>query len=211
MKVTKLGHCCLLIEENDTRILTDPGTYSAAQDGLEDIHVVLITHEHADHFHLDSLKRVLEKNPTARVITNKSVGRILEAEEIAYELLEGGQSAIVAGVLIEGFGEKHAPIYESVEPVDNTGYFIADCLFYPGDALTDPKKPIRMLALPMIGPWIKISEAIDYAKRLVPKACFPVHDGILKDPLLVHRLPSVVLPQSDIQFVSLLEGQSCEF
>ncbi|MBI2052837.1 MAG: MBL fold metallo-hydrolase, partial [Candidatus Ryanbacteria bacterium] len=28
MKITKFGHCCLLIKENGVRILTDPGTYS---------------------------------------------------------------------------------------------------------------------------------------------------------------------------------------
>lgn len=52
MKITKFGHCCLLIEENGVRILTDPGTYSTQQSEVKNIDFVLITHEHADHFQL---------------------------------------------------------------------------------------------------------------------------------------------------------------
>lgn len=74
MKITKFGHCCLLIEENGVRILTDPGTYSTQQSEVKNIDFVLITHEHSDHFHIDSLKALLKNNPQAKVITNKSVG-----------------------------------------------------------------------------------------------------------------------------------------
>jgi len=28
MKITKLGHCCLLIETKGKRVLTDPGSYT---------------------------------------------------------------------------------------------------------------------------------------------------------------------------------------
>ncbi len=71
MKITKFGHCCLLIEEKGVRILTDPGTYSTQQSEVKNIDFVLITHEHADHFHVDSLKALLKNNPQAKVIPNK--------------------------------------------------------------------------------------------------------------------------------------------
>jgi L-ascorbate metabolism protein UlaG (beta-lactamase superfamily) len=63
MKITKIGHCCLLIEEKGLRILTDPGAWSEAQNELKNIQLILITHEHQDHFYLDSLKQVLKKQP----------------------------------------------------------------------------------------------------------------------------------------------------
>ena len=106
MKVTKYGHCCLLIEKNDTRILTDPGSFTTEQNNVKNIDVVLITHEHQDHFHIGSLKNILKNNPHVKIITNKGVGKLLDKEDIKYELVEDGQHAKIKNVLIEGFGIK---------------------------------------------------------------------------------------------------------
>jgi len=209
MKITKFGHCCLLLEENGLRILTDPGTYSTSQDSVKDIDVVLITHEHQDHLHIDSLKKVLENNPQAKVITNQSVGSLLDKEKIKYELLEKG-NLTEKGVLIEAFGEKHAFMHPSIEPIQNVGYFVANKLFYPGDAFTNPNRPIDILALPVAGPWMKLSEAIDYAKELKPRVCFPVHEGILKSPGSTHRIPPAVLEPLGIKFIILEIDQLTE-
>lgn len=38
-------------------------------------------------------------------------------------------------------------MHKTLDPVQNTGYFINDKLFYPGDALTNPNKEIEILAL----------------------------------------------------------------
>lgn len=210
MKVTKFGHCCLLIEENGLRILTDPGSYSTAQNEVKDVDVVLITHEHADHLHVESLKTVLANNPNARIFTNHGVAKILETEGIAYELLEHGGSTTVGGVLIEGFGEHHALMHPDIPASGNTGYFVANRLFYPGDAFTDPGKAVAVLALPVAGPWCKLSESIDYARTVKPAKCFPVHDGGLKSPGVAHRLPGTLLPQSGIEFIVISDGGTVE-
>ena len=211
MKITKFGHCCLLIEENGLRILTDPGSYSTAQNDVKDIDVILITHEHADHIHIPSLKNCTNNNPNARIITNKGVAKLLDIEGIKYEIVENGQNITIEGVLIEGYGEKHADMYKTIIPVINTGYFIQNKLFYPGDAFTNPNKPVDVLALPVAGPWMKLSEAIDYALEINPKITFPVHEGILKQPGTTHRIPGDVLPKHGIRFVILEEGKEEEF
>lgn len=203
MKITKFGHCCLLIEENGLRILTDPGIYSTSQDNIKNVDIVFITHEHQDHFHIDSLKKVLANNPHVKIITNQSVGNLLNKDNINYQLLEHGQSASEKEVLIEAFGEKHAFMYPSIEPIQNVGYFVANRLFYPGDAFINPKRPVEILALPVAGPWTKLSEAIDYAKELKPKICFPVHEGILKSPGLTHLIPPIILDPLGIKFFIL--------
>jgi len=203
MKVTKFGHCCLLIEEQNLRILTDPGMYSTQQNDVKNIDVVLVTHEHQDHLHIDSLKIILKNNPLAKIITNKSVGVLLEKEGIVFTLIEDGQNFSEKEVLIEGFGKNHEVIHSSIPQTQNTGYFIANRLFYPGDAFTNPKKQIEVLALPVAGPWMKLSEAIDYAIKLQPKVYFPVHDGILKSFGSAHRIPSQVLEPKGIKFVVL--------
>ncbi len=212
MKITKLGHCCMIVEDSGLRVMTDPGAYSSLENEVKNIDVVLITHEHQDHFHLESLKKVLANNPEAKIFTNGAVGKLLDAEKITYEILEDGARKMIAGTAIEGFGKTHAPIYPSVTPVQNTGYFVADRFFYPGDAFYDPKKPVEILALPMAGPWLKISESIDYAKSLKPKVCFPVHDGMLNSHglALIDRLPAGLLKHFKVGFKTLKLGEAEE-
>ncbi len=211
MKITKLGHCCLLIEENNLKILTDPGSFTTAQNDLAGIDILLITHEHWDHLHVDSVKQIIKNNPQVKIFTNKGVGIILDEEKIPYELLEHGQATEYKGINLEGFGEKHAFIYSTVPEVVNTGYFIAGRFYYPGDALTDPGKEVEILALPVAGPWIKLSEAIDYARMINPKKAFPVHDGILKITGPFHLQPQKALAQENIEFIIPEEGKAMNF
>ena len=65
---------------------------------------------------------------------------------------------------------------------------------------------MEILALPVAGPWLKISDAINYAKEIKPKICFPVHDGMLKFLGPVHMLPEKVLTPLDIKFITLQEN-----
>jgi len=213
MKITKLGHCCLVIEEAGVRIMTDPGMYSVSQNNEKKIDYVFITHEHQDHFHLESLKIVLKNNPKAKIVTNGAVGKLLDEEKIPYEILEHEGLKDCSGVKTEGCGEKHAVIYKDFDAVQNTGYFFANRFFYPGDALFNPGKPVEILALPVAGPWLKISEAIDYAKLVKPKFCFPVHDGMLvpAGAAIAHRLPGRILAPLGTTFEVIGEGETREF
>lgn len=211
MKITKIGHCCLIVEVDGVRILTDPGMFSTAQNEAKNIDIVLITHEHGDHLHVDSLKTILKNNPKVTVITNSGVGKILTQEGIPHELLEDKQSKNVFGILLEGFGEKHATIYRDYGQVMNTGYFIANRFFYPGDALYDPQKAIDILALPVAGPWIKISEAVEYAKLIKPRVTFPVHDGILVYTKPFFLPLETFLPPEGIAVTAFVAGETKEF
>lgn len=211
MKITKFGHCCMLVEEKGLRILFDPGNFSTAQDELMNIDVILITHEHSDHIHIDSLKTVLKNNPTTTIMTNNGVGVLLDKEGIKYTLVELGQVYNFKGVNIEGIGEYHAIIYETMPIFKNTGFMIADRLFYPGDAFTDPGKPVEILALPAAGPWMKISEAIDYARQIKPNVCFPVHDGIMLRPEITSKTLERILPTFGIEILVLEIGKETEF
>ncbi len=211
MNITHYGHCCLLIEEQGIQILIDPGSYSSGYTELENIDCVLITHEHPDHLHVDSLRTLLVHNPSAKVITNESVYEVLHTEGIACGVLRDNESIEVKGVMIEGLGTQHALIHSSIPQSGNTGFFINHLLWYPGDAFTDPKKKVHILALPVAGPWMKISEAIDYAIMVAPKVCFPVHDGGLKSPSTPHSISTRVLKEYGIEFTVLTHGASHSF
>lgn len=212
MKITKIGHCCLIIEENGVKLMTDPGAYSTGQEKITGLDAILITHDHQDHFHIDSLKAIIKNNPDIKIVTNSDVGKKLDGLKIQYEIVDNGKITEVKGVMIEGFGKEHASIAKDWPLPENTGYFVANKLFYPGDAFYIPPKPVKTLALPVAGPWMKISEAIDYAEAVKPEVCFPVHDGMFQEGRgsIAQKIPEMILPKSGIKFIPMKAGDSIE-
>ena len=187
--------------------MTDPGAFSTIQLNESDINVVLITHEHQDHLHLESLKEILKNNPNVIVITNTSVGNILEKNGISFVKIEEGEKYQIKGVVISGFGDVHSEIYEDFGKVQNTGYMI-DNLCYGGDAFNYPDFDVDILALPVAGPWMKIKDAIEYAKNIRPRICFPVHDAIMQDfATFVWKIPETILREDNILFRKLEIGK----
>lgn len=214
MRIKKLAHCCMLVDlvasdGAERRILIDPGSYSIERhDKVAHADIVLITHEHADHFHIESLKAFLKRSPQSVVIANDAVGDILAKEGIEHRIMRHGDKAEILGVSVAAFGQVHAALHSSVPQISNVGYFISGdasgrSLFFPGDAFTDPERPVDALALPVSGPWMKISEAIDYALKLKPRISFPVHDFIRFQSQ--HALSQRILGANGLEFVALEE------
>lgn len=204
MKIKKIGHCCFVAEPKEgVRIMTDPGAYSILQITEKNINAILITHEHQDHLHIDSLKDILKNNPEALVITNSSVGLILDKENIKYIKVEEGDKYDINGVVISGFGNVHAQIYEDFGRVQNTGYMIGN-LCYAGDSFSYPDADVDILALPVAGPWMKMKDVIEFAKNIRPRICFPVHDAILQDfATFAWKIPETILGKDNILFKKL--------
>jgi L-ascorbate metabolism protein UlaG (beta-lactamase superfamily) len=204
MKITKLGHCCMLIEEKGVRLLTDPGAFTADKhSSISGVDAILFTHEHADHYHLQSLQMLLKINPKAVVLCNPGVAALLSKEGIAHEIIGDGGSSVVKGVSVEGHGTTHAIIHSSLPSVQNTGFLIGERLWYPGDEIiVDPGVRPEILALPLAGPWMKFGEAIDYALKLKPEMAFPVHDMIM-NPMFAGFMPKMA--------ASILEPRGTRF
>jgi L-ascorbate metabolism protein UlaG (beta-lactamase superfamily) len=212
MKITKLGHCCLVLEESGIKLMTDPGTFTIeAQEKITGLDAIVITHEHQDHFHADSVKALLAKNPGAVVITNAAVGKLLKDLGVEHVQVGDGQSTVVKGITIEGSGKDHAPIYETMGLVENTGYLIAGKFYFPGDNFHVPGKAIDILALPVAGPWLKISEAIDFAKAIKARVAFGVHDAMIVPPFrgFVGTMLKMFIPNTE--YVALQDGESKDF
>jgi L-ascorbate metabolism protein UlaG (beta-lactamase superfamily) len=205
MTITKFGHCCLLLESKGKRILVDPGRFSTEQNELRDIDIILITHEHADHCHSESITALLERNPEAVAVTNSSVATLLATLSIDAHVLEGRETATVVDVSLEAYDGKHVEIFEDFGLVQNTGYLVDGEFFFPGDAYTVPNKPVKILALPVAGPWCKISEALAYGIAVKPTLAFPVHDATLNELGTSVTYPHFEreLKKHDIQFVVL--------
>ena len=212
MKIKKIGHCCLVIEENGKRIMTDPGSWTIEKQKEEkNIDLIIITHEHGDHIHIESLRKILESSPNAKIITNKGVGKLLDEARIKYEILENKIPKDFLGIEIEAHECKHEEIYKELGQVQNTGFFIGKRLFYPGDSFYNPVKPVEVLALPVAGPWANVKNAVLYVLQIKPKVCFPVHDGMLISFGANHSMVSLALEKEGIAFKNFEEKNEEEF
>lgn len=212
MHITKFGHSCLLVEENGARILFDPGVWSDGHRDLKNIDAIFITHEHQDHCDIPSILAIQKNNPDAPIYTNSGVGEKLTEVSIQYQLCGNGQTVNVKGVSVAGVGTDHAEIYSAFPIVRNTGYMIGNRFFYPGDTLeSTPPASVEIFALPVVAPWMRMADCLDFVKRISPKICFPVHDGFLEFPGPFHAIPRKVLEDSGVKWVVLENEKRCEF
>lgn len=205
MRATKIGHSCLLIEEAELRILMDPGNYNPVPQE-EAIDAILITHEHDDHCYVPVIQKALKRNQAVEIITHDAVGKKLETAGLKWTAIRDGEAIERKGVKIASYGTKHARIHPVLPIFANTGFLIADRLFHPGDSFYQPPTPVEILALPSIGSWMKLEEAIEYAKAIKPKVVFPIHDGILIPAARTAKSLAQVLPPIGIKFVDAVEG-----
>jgi len=211
MKITKYGHACLLVEEQGVRFLFDPGTYSP--DALvEGVHAILITHNHQDHLDTGLIKQLLEENPGIKIITVAEAGKDLAEAGIPFITIEDGGELEVNGVSVRSFGKKHAYIYGDAPQCQNTVFMVANRFYHPGDSFHVPSQPVEILALPVGGPWMKLSEAVDYAKQVKPKVAIPMHDAFYKEGgmQMVRGFVGRMIEPDGIDFRNLADGESVQ-
>lgn len=181
MRIIKLGHACVRLEHDGASLVIDPGGWTdpGAVDGAT---AVLITHEHPDHFSVDHLRR-----SDAPVFTIAAVADRIRAD--APDLAERvtvvapGQE-FDAGPVVRAVGELHAVIHPDLPRFDNSGYVVTAgdlTLFHPGDALTGPGQPVDVLCVPVSAPWLKASEAVDFARAVGAPRNLAIHDRVYSE------------------------------
>jgi L-ascorbate metabolism protein UlaG (beta-lactamase superfamily) len=168
-----------MIEEGGAKLLIDPGNFSKGFEDVQGVDGILITHQHQDHLLPDNLKKVLAKNPEARIYADEESAGQLAVAGMKAQAVHEGEEFDVKGVKVEVFGKKHITVHPDIPVVADVGYLVAERLFHPGDAYTVPDKPVEILAAPAGGPWLKVEEAIDYVRAVKPKLAFPIHDAVL--------------------------------
>lgn len=182
MELTKKSHACIRLQKDGRTLVVDPGGFSE-EDAAVGAEAILVTHEHADHFDEGRLRAALEADPGTEIWTLKSV-----AEQIAaafpgrVHTVGHGDTFTAAGFDVQVHGELHAVIHPDIPRVTNVGYLIdGGRVFHPGDALTVPDRPVETLMLPVMAPWNKISEVIDYVREVKPQRAYDIHDALLTD------------------------------
>ncbi|WP_190020406.1 MBL fold metallo-hydrolase [Streptomyces hiroshimensis] len=181
MKLTKKSHACVRLEKDGRTLAIDPGAFSEA-DAAVGADAILVTHEHPDHFNEDRLRAALEANPAAELWTLRSVAeQISPAYPGRVHTVGEGDTFTAAGFDVQVHGQLHAVIHPDIPRITNVGYLVDGSVFHPGDALTLPDVPVDTLMLPVMAPWNKISEVIDYVRELAPRLAIDVHDALLTD------------------------------
>ncbi|WP_256104809.1 MBL fold metallo-hydrolase [Streptomyces sp. ODS05-4] len=181
MRLTKKSHACVRLEKDGRTLVIDPGAFSESDAALG-ADAVLVTHEHPDHFEEGRLRAALEANPAAEVWTLRSVADALSAAFPGRVHTVGhGDAFTAAGFDVEVHGELHAVIHPDIPRITNVGFLVDGTVFHPGDALTVPSRPVETLLLPIMAPWSKVSEVIDYVREVKPVRAIDVHDALLTD------------------------------
>ncbi|OGE45560.1 hypothetical protein A3B39_05110 [Candidatus Daviesbacteria bacterium RIFCSPLOWO2_01_FULL_37_10] len=205
MKITKFVHSCLLIEEDRKKILIDPGNYSEEVldlSVLSDLSYLLISHEHPDHMYLPLIKKILEKFPEVKIVSNQSAAGIL------------GKEGITVGTNGDGFIQMEEVPHEKVfgsTPPQNVLFRINGKLTHPGDSFQFTSTT-EILTLPLQAPWGSTTEAVELAERLNPKVIIPIHDWHWNDIArenMYKRLEEYFAALS-IRFIGLEDGATVE-
>jgi L-ascorbate metabolism protein UlaG (beta-lactamase superfamily) len=206
MKITKLGHSCLLVEmpEPEARTaLFDPGTLSEVDvDSLQFLDDIIITHGHSDHFDLELVKQLAQKFPDVHITAPSDVVELLNKESIA------ATSAASQG--LEFFNSPHEgirPLFDS-DPPEELGVHYLGLLSHPGDSYSFQESK-EILALPVQGPWGSTVEAVRLGLKLRPTYIIPVHDWHWSDEARakVYRMLEQVFEQAGITFVEAVNGE----
>ena len=184
MRVTHLGHACLLVETGDRRILVDPGNFSSFED-LRDLDAILVTHNHPDHFDPARAAALISANPGASVHTDPLTAEKLRAEGLSAVPTKQGEPFAIGDVTVNPVGQLHAFNHDKMARIPNVGLVLAadgePTLFHPGDAYDAEPGHVDVLAHPLNAPWAASRDSIAFVARIAPKAFVPIHDALLSD------------------------------
>lgn len=183
MQITHLGHAAVLVEEDDRRILIDPGSFADGWHGTTDLDAILITHQHADHADPENLPALLDANPDAAVYVEPSV---IDALGLERAVPLGADTSIDLGsVTVAAVGGLHAVIHRDIPQIGNVGLvFTAEgepTFFHPGDSLDTAPAGVDVVAVPVMGPWAAMKEHIDFLRELGAGQGFGIHEALLSE------------------------------
>lgn len=181
MRLTHLGHACLLVESGGARLLVDPGAFSSGWHDVRDLSAVLVTHQHPDHLDLDALPALLGANPGARVLAEPQAAATARERGVACDDLE--EEVSIGDTLVTPVGQQHALIHEDVPRIGNRGVRISadgePTFFHPGDALDGEPGEVDVLAFALNAPWQRSREMTAFLRRIAAPVAVPVHDALL--------------------------------
>ena len=208
MRITKFGHACVRIEHDGTTLVLDPGMFTDAE-AVDGADAVLITHEHPDHYLADHLRRT-----DAAIWTIEAVAAKIreDAPDVAERVtvVAPGES-FDPGLPVRAVGELHAVIHPEFPRIHNSGYLIdagGTRVYHPGDSLTEPGEAVDVLLVPSSAPWLKASEAVDFARAVKAPRNLAIHDRIYTDAAhgILEQHMNAFLPKEGLAYTRIADG-----
>ncbi len=197
MRLTHFGHACVLVEVGTRQIMIDPGEWSSGFEGVRDLGGILITHKHHDHLDVGALRQLVRDNPDASVIVDAQSAELLPDLGVTVTVARPGLTFDVGGVTVEAVGGQHAVVHAEIPLLRNIGYVLAGGAFYhPGDSFFVPPESVDVLGLPTGGPWLKVSEAVDFLRIVAPRVAVPIHELSQRRPEVHYRMFSELAKSS---------------
>ena len=212
MRLTKLEHAALVVEDSGDRLYIDPGKFTTPITESSGAVAVVVTHRHDDHWTPEQLRRIVEANPGVRIFGPAGVAAA--ASEFPVETVAAGDEVEVGPFRLRFFGGKHAQIHPSIPIIDNVGVLVNEALYYAGDSFAVPEGvEVAVLAAPAGAPWMKISEAMDYVQAVAPRRAFPTHEMLLSQAgkALSNGRLAWATEQGGGEYLPLQPGDSIDF
>jgi len=174
IEITHIHHSAVKIKTQDLVIYADPYQVSDEQADL-----ILITHDHFDHFDTGSILK-LQKPGTKVVAPEILKGKI--AGDV--KTLEPGGTFEILGVKIATIPSYNLTLPNHSKEKGYLGYvldIVGKRIFIPGDTDKTPEmvtlKDIDLAFLPIAGPMMHEEEAASAVKEFKPKIVVPYHYG----------------------------------
>ena len=193
MQLTFHGHACVSLDlpDGDGTLVLDPGAFSDTASALTGAAAVLITHDHFDHVDVSAVAEFLTANPGVGVWGSGPAAAALRdggAPSDQVHEVTAGQVLDVAGARVIVGGGDHAVIHPDVPRAVNVTYLVdvdGQSLYHPGDSYDAPTQlpddGLDVLLVPVSGPWMRLAEAIDFARAVPADAVVPIHDALLSE------------------------------
>lgn len=182
MKITKLEHSGLVVEENNKLVVFDPVEYTMELPELKNVAAIVLTHKHGDHLQIERLAKIVAENPNVQIFTTADTAPVLDTNWNV-NVVKHGDTVEIEDFRLKFFGENHASIVPGVVPCQNIGAVVNDMVVNPGDSFDylplDGRA--KVLCVPVAAPWLKLSESMNYVRSTKPENVVPMHDAVLSE------------------------------
>jgi L-ascorbate metabolism protein UlaG (beta-lactamase superfamily) len=176
-----IGHATLVMKYKDLFIHVDPVNEFDDYKKMPQADLILVTHEHSDHFDAKAIAALTKKGTV--VVLNNAARNLLKSGQA----LENGDSLLIQGIKI-----KAIPAYNTTAGRDkfhpkgrDNGYVVTiggKSVYIAGDTEDIPEmaelKNVDMAFLPMNQPYTMTPEQLANAVKMIkPKVVYPYHYG----------------------------------